>query len=120
MALVNSDLLMSLISDILDYSQMKDQKLRLNIECFQLNELIKQVACLMKIQTELKGISLKISNQVGNIILHSDMRRLKQILINFLSNAIKFTEEGFVKLKVITANLKDKLIFSVEDTGPGI
>ena len=56
---------------------MKDHKLRLNIECFQLNELIKQIASLMKIQTELKGISLRISNHVGNIILHSDIRRLK-------------------------------------------
>ena len=48
------------------------------------------------------------------------MRRIKQILINFLSNAIKFTEEGFIKLTVASNSLKDKLIFSVEDCGPGI
>ena len=50
--------------------------------------------------------------------IYSDMRRLKQILINLLSNAIKFTEKGFIKLSVTTNS--DKLIFSVEDTGPGI
>ena len=52
--------------------------------------------------------------------LFSDMRRIKQILINFLSNAIKFTEEGFIKIVVRSTNFEDKLIFTVEDTGPGI
>ena len=48
------------------------------------------------------------------------MRRIKQILINLLSNAIKFTEKGFIKLNARSNISEDKLIFSVEDTGPGI
>ena len=48
------------------------------------------------------------------------MRRIKQILINLLSNAIKFTEKGFIKLTVIANSSEDKLMFNVEDTGPGI
>lgn len=74
----------------------------------------------MSIQTKLKGIDFQIKNTIGSFILHSDLRRLKQVLINFLSNAIKFTEEGGVKLVVRATNSQQKLIFSVEDTGPGI
>ena len=48
------------------------------------------------------------------------MRRIKQILINILSNAIKFTEKGYIKLTIIANISEDKLVFNVEDTGPGI
>ena len=48
------------------------------------------------------------------------MRRIKQILINLLSNAIKFTEKGYIKLTIIANSSEDKLVFNIEDTGPGI
>ena len=82
---------------------MKDHKLRLNIENFNLKDFINSTANLMKMQTDLKGINFRIKNAVGNIELLSDIRRLKQILINLLSNAIKFTEKGFISLKVTTS-----------------
>ena len=53
------------------------------------------------------------------MILFSDMRRIIQILINFLSNAIKFTEEGCIKI-MVRSTMDDKVIFTVQDTGPGI
>ena len=54
----------------------------------------------MSIQADLKNISFNVENKVGNLLLYSDMRRIKQILINLLSNAIKFTDFGFIKLRV--------------------
>ena len=67
----------------------------------------------MKIQTDLKNISFNVENKVRNLLLYSDMRRIKQILINLLSNAIKFTDFGFIKLRVKSKNHKNILIFSV-------
>ena len=61
-----------------------------------------------------------MNNKAGNIHLFSDKRRIKQILINLLSNAIKFTEEGFISLTVNSNLFIDQLLFSVEDSGPGI
>ena len=54
----------------------------------------------MSIQADLKNITFNVENKVGNLLLYSDMRRIKQILINLLSNAIKFTDSGFIKLRV--------------------
>ena len=120
MARTNSALLLSLINDILDYSQIKANKLKIVVSSFVLKELIDEVIFLMNISASLKNISIKLSYLIEEtIVINSDERRLKQVLINLISNAIKFTNKGYVE--VIISSFKTKYIkFEIIDTGIGI
>ena len=116
--------LMEVISDILDFSKIESGKLELYIEEYNIIDLCNGVMELIKYESELKEIKLilNINNDVP-ISLLLDYIRLKQILINLLSNALKFTEKGSVELNVSTIESKPescKLRFFVKDTGIGI
>ena len=116
----NSTLLLNLINDILDYSQIKAKELRINVSPFNLKKIINEIYNLMNITAEIKGIPLKISFLLEeNTIIYSDEGRLKQILINLVSNALKFTKKGFVEIVVSLIN-KNLIKFDVIDTGIGI
>lgn len=130
-ALKSAHLLEFLIKDILDFSQFTYKKLRLNVDCFSLDELLTEVMSLMKFQAQNREISLQCCNRIKkNLFGNSDPNRIKQILINLLGNAIKFTKQGFVKLSVDFADEQDEisineeknllLKFTVEDSGIGI
>lgn len=130
-ALKSAHLLEFLIKDILDFSQFSYKKLRLNVDFFSLDELLKEVMSLMKFQAQNREIYLQCCNHIKkNLVGHSDPNRIKQILINLLGNAIKFTKQGFVKLSVDFADEQDEIAindeknlllkFTVEDSGIGI
>jgi PAS domain S-box-containing protein len=120
----SSNHLLSLINDVLDISKIEAGKIELSIEEFALNEVVSEVIDLMTPATQKKGIEL-ISETDGDIQVHTDRRRLKQVLINLAGNAVKFTEQGSVR---ITAGLykekghihDDSLEIHVIDTGIGI
>ena len=78
-ALVNSELLMSLIYDILDNAQLQENKIKINFEEFNLIKTINEVINLMKVQTKLKSINLKFTNllQLNDYNIISDKKRLK-------------------------------------------
>jgi PAS domain S-box-containing protein len=113
--------LLSLIKDILELSKIEAGKVELQYDNFKIYELcqnsllfIKQLAHKKQIQ-----VTLQIDNQLE--VLYADMRRVKQILINLLTNAVKFTpEEGSVVLEVTSEIEKKAIYFSVIDTGIGI
>lgn len=117
--------LMDIINDILDFSKIESGKLELDVKKYNLDELINQVIELVKYDTNIKKIELllNINPNVPNYIW-TDSIRLKQILINLLGNAIKFTENGTVLLTIsneeIHENQINKIRFSVKDTGIGI
>ena len=117
--------LLSIINDILDFSKIESGKLDLSIEKTNINELAKQVANVILYQTESKNIELllNLDPQLPDYIW-IDEARLKQVLINLLGNAIKFTEKGEIEIKIEkilnTPNDLMKLRFSVRDTGIGI
>ncbi|KAL4487077.1 hypothetical protein ABPG72_001529 [Tetrahymena utriculariae] len=115
----NCELLMSLINDILDHQQMQEGKFRLVTSEFSVNALFDEVQLLFKIQSEEKSIKI-IRNIAPNIIINSDKNRLKQILINLMSNAIKFTQKGQIKISAHLANDSNILSLSVKDSGCGI
>ena len=122
-ALMNSSMLLFLINDLLDFSQFKNNsKIKPNLSKFHLNNLIEEITSLVKIEADNKGISLILQNEChNNILLMSDERRMKQVLINLLTNAIKFTFQGFVKIKISPIPNSDNIIkFEVIDTGLGI
>jgi PAS domain S-box-containing protein len=117
--------LMQIVNDVLDFSKIESGKLELNEEEIDLFELIEQVIDLFKYAALQKNINLylKIDSTIPQYIV-GDSLRLKQILVNLISNAIKFTQKGEVKLEISKEkNVQDNasdIKFSVKDTGIGI
>ncbi len=116
--------LLDLINDILDFSKIEAGKLELNIEKFSLTNLISQSLDIIRIQKKDKPIEIVTDLPVDkNISIWADEVRIRQILINLLGNAIKFTENGKIEIRVEVINTKaeeTKILFSVQDTGIGI
>ncbi|MGM0370685.1 MAG: response regulator [Bacillota bacterium] len=122
------DNLLALINDILDLSKIEAGKIELEEKTFNLANIVESVAEMMAIKAYEKGLELpcRISSQIPNCLI-GDESRLRQILINLIGNAIKFTAEGEVLIQVDLLNEIDsagetevKLIFEVTDTGIGI
>ena len=91
----SANLLNFLINDILDFSLMSHNKLRLNFERVDLFELVNEIISLIKTQAKKKLISVKKEfSGNGSNVLNSDSTRIKQILLNLLGNALKFTNQG--------------------------
>lgn len=121
----SGDSLLHILNDILDYSKIESGKIELEFISFSLKELIEELANFFSTQIQNKKIEfhLSIQNEIPNLIL-GDPTRLRQILLNILSNAIKFTpQEGKIQFQIhlneIT-NSKAIIFFSVEDNGIGI
>ncbi|MCH7990507.1 MAG: response regulator [Planctomycetes bacterium] len=120
----NGKFLLDLINDILDISKIEAGKLRIEEIKFSPCQILAEIALLLRARAEEKGLSFEIEFD-GPIpeTIHSDPTRLRQILINLLGNAIKFTEEGHVKLAVRLLekdSAEPKLQFSVMDSGIGM
>lgn len=116
--------LLAIINDILDFSKIESGKMELLIEKSNVYDLVSQVVNVILYQSQKKNIELLLNIEQGlPKILWLDETRLKQILINLLGNAVKFTQQGEIELKVEKLNISDKNItlrFSVRDTGIGI
>ncbi|MBC7913027.1 MAG: PAS domain S-box protein, partial [Pyrinomonadaceae bacterium] len=117
--------LLSIINDILDFSKIEAGKLELDIERCDMYEIGSQAADILTYQAQNKGLEmlLNISTEMPRFIF-TDEVRLKQVLINLLGNAVKFTENGEIELKIETLGIADdgktKFRFEVRDTGIGI
>lgn len=118
-----SSILHSLINDILDLSKLEAQKIQLDLLTVNLRKVINSVIQIFTPQAKAKNIQLDC--QIQNIpeIIRTDKNKLRQILLNLISNAIKFTQSGSVLVK-ITGNKKDNdlwnIKFEIIDTGSGI
>ena len=124
MAHSSADKLLEVINDILDFSKIEAGHLKLLPSDFSLRELVNDVRECFLVKAQKKGILLSTTID-GNVpdTLHGDTLRLRQVLINLLGNALKFTDAGEVSLQVFLAgdSGKDQLIrFNVRDTGQGI
>lgn len=127
MSIVNhsANTLLSIINDILDFSKIEAGKLELEIEKCDLYEIGSQAADIISYQVKKKELEmlLNISTDLPRFIW-TDSVRLKQILINLLSNASKFTEKGEIELKVdaLSDPAREEIVirFEVRDTGIGI
>lgn len=116
--------LLSLIEDVLDISKIEAGKFSIEETPFDLHTLINSTASIMRIQAKAKNIVLNSSiTATTPFRLVGDPHHLRQVLINLIGNAIKFTEKGSVSLNVTTVNENEtiaKLRFEVIDTGIGI
>lgn len=115
-----ADSQLSLINDVLDISKIESGTLDIIDESFNLTELIQSVITSLGLGAKQKGVALFsfIDPSIPQRIA-SDHRRIRQILINLVSNAVKFTEEGEIKVSV-TLTESNEISISVSDTGIGI
>ena len=118
--------LLSLINDVLETSRIEAGQTRLNESCFDLYQFIASARDMLTLRAVKKGLLLKVeqSEQLPQYVW-GDEGKLRQIIINLVGNAVKFTAQGEVALKVSsseTAALQDRVRvqFEVTDTGPGI
>jgi len=111
--------LLDLIDDILDLSKIEARKMELYLSDFNFPEFLKSIVGICQIRAEQKGIKL-IYEALTPIpkAIRADEKRLRQVLINLLGNAVKFTEKGTITFKV--DRHENKFRFQVEDTGIGI
>jgi len=118
----SSDSLLVIINDILDISKIEAGKVTLEYESFSLNELLHNVHTIMQFKAEEKGLELKKEMPAEQLNVMGDANRLRQILINLIGNAIKFTEKGSVTTTIQSEKIQDKLNLhvTVSDTGIGI
>lgn len=120
--------LLTIINDILNFSKIESNKLELETKNFSLRQCVKKVIDLLQFQAQEKNLSLtfEIDDSLPDYFL-GDIIRLRQILLNLVANAIKFTRQGEVKIivqgKKINPNEKlsaYQILFIVQDTGIGI
>ncbi len=117
MVKISADHLLELITDVIDVSKIEADKIELFIEDFDLFDLIHEVKNSLTVLADRKGLKL-ILKLPESLLIRSDRRRVKQIIVNLVSNAIKFTEKGKIDIKVEKKN--GKAYISVADTGIGI
>jgi len=121
---IASNMLLNQVNDILDLSQMELHKMHLVPVNYQIKEVVSDLVELIRVQTDKKNLDLyvDIDKNLPQII-NGDEKRLKQILLNILDNAVKYTEEGSVTLSVMGEEYTEdsvKLNIKVADTGIGI
>lgn len=114
----NANHLLELINDLLDISKIEAGKVELSPEEFEIADIVREVVEAFSPAVNEKGLEL-LTDVPEGIMLNSDMRRIKQVIMNFVSNAVKFTEQGTVKIAVRVLE-EEKLELSVIDTGIGI
>ncbi len=116
--------LLAIINEILDFSKIEAGKLHIEQTPFELNHLIQEVTDLIDQRAKAKNLMLQveISEQIPQQLI-GDPLRLKQILLNYASNAIKFTDTGHITLRVTMPHMNTEAVqlrFSVQDTGIGL
>ncbi len=128
----SSEHLLALIDDILDISTIEAQKIDFETRPFDLDTLLKGVVSMLLNKVDQKNVKLRYKIQDVPVYLNGDASRLRQIMVNLINNAIKFTKKGTIQIKVIRdpsplKNISDSLgqekinlFFSISDTGIGI
>jgi signal transduction histidine kinase len=115
---------MRLVNELLDWSQLEAGAMALDSAPVALPDFLRHLVGLFRPATEARGVELglEIATEIPQLVL-TDPLRLRQILSNLISNAVKFTDRGSVRLTLTTERAEGRrwrLCFAVSDTGPGI
>lgn len=111
--------LLAMINEILDISKIEAGKMELTLDDFRLNEDLADISSLFVLRTQQKKLSWNFHLPEKEYFVHGDDTKLKQVLINLIGNAVKFTQTGEVTFRM-TPLENDNFLFEVIDTGPGI
>jgi len=114
----NGKHLLALINDVLDLAKIEAGQLTLALEDYNLPEVVQSVVTATEPLAMSKGLKFTAAVQDDLPKAHGDARRVSQVLLNLVGNAIKFTDEGEVEIRVATD--KGQFVLTVRDTGPGI
>ncbi len=115
----NGKELLKLINNMLDFAKLEEGNLTINLQQFNIKELIKKITEDLCIFANQKNIGLETHINIQNVIVINDPIRLQKLLTNLIYNAIKFTETGSVSVELKELN-QDKIIITIQDTGIGI
>lgn len=110
--------LMELISDILDISKIEAGAETLEAEDFEISALVEGLSAIFGVRCEQKNLMWRVDTQIDDPLVRGDQRKLRQVLINLVGNAVKFTERGEITLRIVQSGRN--YCFEVRDTGPGI
>lgn len=107
-----------LVNDLFELSKMEEGKLTLHFEEIDLIEVVENAFLITKIKAQEKGLGLDFNKLYHLPTIYADGLRMEQIVINLIENAIRYTEQGFIKIKL--SNDSNHVKLAVEDTGIGI
>jgi signal transduction histidine kinase len=114
----NGKHLLALINDVLDLAKIEAGQLTLTLDDYSLSEVVQSVVTATEPLAASKGLKFTAALQDNMPTAHGDARRVSQVLLNLLGNAIKFTDVGEVEIRAATD--KGQFVLTVRDTGPGI
>ena len=116
----NTDLLSNWVNDILDISDIESGKYRINIGTCHVNDVCRKAISTVKYRCP-EGVNLYMTSEVDDdYTIESDSRRVEQVIMNFLTNAEKHTDEGEIHVHVSLEENPGMITFSVTDTGEGV
>jgi signal transduction histidine kinase len=116
----NGQHLLHLINDVLDMAKIEAGRMNLNPEKFRVYEILDEVTSITSTFASDKSLALFIEDDSDQTVeIYADRTRLRQVLINLINNAIKFTEKGHVAIRVARKD-ETNILISVKDTGIGI
>jgi signal transduction histidine kinase len=120
--------LLGIINDLLDVAKIEAGKLAVVMEPIDLCDVLKEVINLQSVQIQEKGLQLIVPDWQEAILVQADPAKLKQVLINVIGNAVKFTHEGSITIKTVIESVATKdnslsisrVVVTVQDTGVGV
>ncbi len=117
----SGDHLLTVINDVLDVSKIEAGHVHIDHNCFDLSQLVDEVAGVSTVTANRKGLQLRVRSELPDQhAVVGDAMRLRQVLHNLLGNAIKFTDQGSVTLSVLPLEGGQQVSFLVHDTGIGM
>lgn len=115
----SAEALLRLINDVLDFTRGQHHAAQLNTSVFDLEWLAAEVVTLLQPNAAAKGLRVVMSyDPLTPASFHGDAGRVRQVMLNLLGNAIKYTQDGSVRLRILPQ--RDQVVLTVEDSGPGI
>lgn len=116
----NNELLLQLINDIIDMAKIESGSLDFVYDQTDVNELMEDICSQMKLKNQSDAISISFDQKLPHCMIETDRNRLMQVIINFFTNALKFTKKGSISFGYTVDKLAGEIRFYVKDTGIGI